>query len=181
MQVDIDSATAHAVTAIKWQNYKKSLLDSGCNSAFYRGLNCICIGASCCVKENKSKRERNTKREWERKRKRERERKRKRETQREVATAKQSRFKCSAASGAAGRQANAGQSHKLNAFSMCLATDYGAGTGGVGSVDTLFWPGPAFSIYFILFLLIWPSWQRGQVKNTHARGTWGNAHEFMKN
>lgn len=36
------------------------------------------------------------------------------------------------------RQANAGQSHKLNAFSMCLATDYGAGTGGVGSVDTLF-------------------------------------------
>lgn len=69
---------------------------------------------------------------------REREREGQREKQREVATAKQSRFKCSAASGAAGRQANAGQSHKLNAFSMCLATDYGAGTGGVGSVDTLF-------------------------------------------
>lgn len=49
--------------------------------------------------------------------------------------AEQIQMQCSIRSS---RQANAGQSHKLNAFSMCLATDYGAGTGGGGSVDTLF-------------------------------------------
>lgn len=67
----------------------------------------------------------------------EREKDRDRETERSCnSEAEQIQMQCSIRSS---RQANAGQSHKLNAFSMCLATDYGAGgTGGGGSVDTLF-------------------------------------------